>query len=155
MSISKAIYNGNQYEVISTNGETSKICPRGGGFVGTVKTSALEMVDAWESSVVEGFTSIDGGVMYPCMCDPDNRWNGWACPTFSRETIKRVIAEIASQEGSRLGHEDGNLMIWFDGMDGEIIFKTKDGRYGMDGWCWDFYTPEEMKKRNDELKEIS
>jgi hypothetical protein len=103
----KAIYNGNQYEVISTEGEMSKICPRGGGFQGTIKTSLLEIVEEWESNIVDGFAGIDGGVMYPCKCDPNARWNGWACPTFSRDVMKKILKEciLNGDANTKLGHD--------------------------------------------------
>lgn len=96
-----------------------------------------------------GFVSIDflsDDDVFPAWIVPDYRWNGWAVPDFSRETVARVVdwtnrLHAECPDGAASAKWDGEdiLLIeagWED--EGPLrITLDKRGRYHFgEAWCW-------------------
>lgn len=88
------------------------------------------------------------GESYPALVDAD--WNGWAVPSFDRETAERVVAdqakliEDADWEGAPTLEWDGDAILYRDPNmmeedDADILIEPdENGRYPMGlGWCWE------------------
>lgn len=86
---------------------------------------------------------------FTAMHDPAQRWNGWACPLFTRGAVLRLIAHMDSLDddtADRLAF-DGDVLVttwprdaWFDGQTGSRTEPVDiAGRLYWpvgDGWTW-------------------
>jgi len=86
--------------------------------------------------------AIDDGPSYPGWTH-GRRWNGWAMPIFSRDTMKEILLSIGgtwddatdvghlSEEAAGGGEPEGEFFRGtFDAAIGQMT-------WGFDGWCWD------------------
>ena len=87
-----------------------------------------------------GFVQIDDGPVFPAIIDAE-RWNGWAMPFFSRETVGDVLAMYG--EGLDASWAGDQLVIWDcpDEDDKERVLVetvTRGGRllYGLGAGSW-------------------
>ena len=88
---------------------------------------------------------IDGGEYgWVGLHNPDFRWNGWACPSFTYETMQAIGAWIDSCVGDdpdagRLIVKDGRVWESHEGEVWEILPTVIDGvdYFATDGWVWD------------------
>ena len=132
--------NGGQYIVERVEGDKAICFPRGGGFQYRIPFNYIaKVVDNFEVNLKQGYAEgdWDEDVKYPCICDPRNRWNGWAKPQFTKEVFKQIIKE---NDLHVIGHEDGYIKLVFSDNDIEnctYVCKANN-RYIFDGWCWDF-----------------
>jgi hypothetical protein len=56
----------------------------------------MTTLNSQEHGLIARRVSIDEWlVAIPCLMNPRDRWNGWACPYFTREAVERIIAAIA------------------------------------------------------------
>lgn len=68
-----------------------------------------------------GMVWLDGGPAFRCWLG-DDRWNGFACPFFDRETAERVCREVTTGE---MAIEAGILGVWGkEELDGKLHFFT-------------------------------
>ncbi len=135
------------------------ICRVGGGAILWVAESHLEQTE-FPTEMKEGFARIEDGTFYPCLCNPVQRWNGWACPYFTKEVMDKVLeecGEMVSVGTEELEDETVHNYMWKinepyddDTPDVCVYVDKSTGLHYLDGWCWDFYTPEEKKQAEDE-----
>lgn len=112
-------------------------------------------------SLQKAYFRIDDSKFYEGWHNPQHRWNGWACPWFSKETLLEIAADIALILDDN-PTSDSVVFGWFetDGYDPNTD-KLEDYNvvhdritpehhiphtfiYCIDGICWDAYTAEEM-----------
>jgi hypothetical protein len=67
-------------------------------------------------------------------------WNGWACPWFTLETMKKIQAWI--EDGINVNPiliEDDKVCDVYENESIEMARTVVDGvtYYSIDGWCWD------------------
>jgi len=126
--------------------------PRGGGFTYGFNIERLTKVDEWKVEEVAGIAFIDdpeGDEVYECVCDPDNTWNGWNQPWFTREVFKKIIKNI----DAKVVRDNGNLALLFEDCDPDPVDKRDDGMYSMSGWTWTFMTHKERLARDGAKEE--
>lgn len=82
-----------------------------------------------------------------------NRWNGWAIPLVTKETLEALV-EVMAPANSSLGDEgykfrwDGDVLFVYDPQEEQEFgispekLATTDGEKSLYeislGWCWDF-----------------
>jgi hypothetical protein len=135
------------------------ICRVGGGVILWVAESSLDQTE-FPTEMQEGFVRVDDGPYYPCLCTPAQLWNGWACPYFTKEVMHKILSESGETVfvgAEELENETAHNYMWkinepyADDVPDVCIYVSKDtGLHYVDGWCWDFYTPEEKKQAEDE-----
>lgn len=84
-----------------------RVCPRGGGRTGSVPSDrVVPLGDSDIPRFVRSRVGINGEVYFDCWLDPNDRWNGWACPMFEKEVIEGPIRKYI---------EDGNQrLVWVE-----------------------------------------
>jgi hypothetical protein len=133
------------------------IAPMGGGFVKYVRSEDYE-VQEYVSKQVNGWAHIDGDVMYECVCDPNNRWNGHAQPTFTRKTMERILEDMPEAMEYVLEPEDQyddrpeiEVRTYFPvgnrTYELTIIMDNENQTGSTDGWVWDFLPREDILDR--------
>lgn len=129
------------------SGDWSRIIPKA--------DNTIVPVDKLPDNTESGYTTLDSVeddngnlIFYPCLCNPINRWNGWAIPFLNKETFKRLLNDLNMKI---VGHRDNYIIALPIGeLDADIedygtcIYK-KDGGYTIDGWCWDYWTVKEKE----------
>lgn len=117
--------------------------PVGGGFVrhSFPEDVVITPIKSLPNDLLVGRCSIDGGREYACLCNPVDRWNGWAKPLLFANQIP-LLREELDGDGDNFYHtsmEGDTLVIKND--DGEVEkIACEDGLYDFSnlGWCWDF-----------------
>ncbi len=71
--------------------------------------------------------SIDDFGPFPAYVDRRERWNGWACPAFSREVVDLIIAHVMRD----LDKYEGDEFRWDP--DNETVLLQISGTYNSDG----------------------
>jgi hypothetical protein len=132
------------FETVNTGG----YAPVGGGFVirSFDPTSKVKEIDAMPENYQIGMCGFDGA-QYKCVCDPNDRWNGWACPYIFVEDIEKFLQYIKVEEYEKSCIEDGKLKIVNTFPEQESIeYIEKETLLGIEvynvgdlGWCFDFY----------------
>jgi hypothetical protein len=56
--------------------------------------------------------------VFPAMVDSDQRWNGWAIPSFDLDTCRRIAAMVNTPD-------DDSMVVTFDG--DTVVVTTNDG----------------------------
>lgn len=76
--------------------------PIGGGFVikSFGKSSTVKEVDSVPQAFQVGFCFIDDSPKWKCVCDPLDRWNGWAKPYIMVEEAQAFIANLLCDDYS-------------------------------------------------------
>ena len=128
---------GGLYTVDKVEGDHAICFPRGGGFGKRIPLDHLTKVDKFPVIMKKGFAlgEWDETATYPCVCDPTNRWNGWAQPLFTEQVFIKILNDM------KLKHSVNEENITYDdgsGFDDVVAEPNKDGLYFFDGWCWDF-----------------
>lgn len=55
---------------------------------------------------------IDDGTQYEGWHDPRQRWNGWACPYFTKATTDTIVEWVNREDASDLRfHWDGDILV--------------------------------------------
>lgn len=74
--------------------------PVGGGFHITAfgKGSTVRMIDAIPETLQNGFCSLDDGPMWKCLCNPNDRWNGWAKPFIYASEIESFLKTVCNDD---------------------------------------------------------
>lgn len=69
-------------------------------------------------------------------------WNGWACPMFTLETMKKIQEWIGDKDGGRIDIEGNQVFDVFEDERTELTKIVVEGitYYSIDGWCWDEIT---------------
>jgi hypothetical protein len=73
--------------------------------------------------------------LFPCVLNPHQRWNGWACPFFTKETLDLVAQKLgltinwSEPEIFNPQEEDDEFLINSTTIEGELL-------YYIDGWTW-------------------
>src|SRR5947207_2341970 len=62
---------------------------------------------------------------FDCFADPHDRWNGFACPYFSKEQIETMCPVLV---------EEGVLLSWRWGDDGALVTICPEDPEGIDEW---------------------
>ena len=145
--------NGNRVVVEEASAESVEIHREGGGWMAAVPRmqwmelfTPAEAVEAlpWRASNVER----EDTQSYPCWLR-GQKWNGWECPSFERETVDRLL-----QNCGHSSRWDGDtVIIPYDGEDAvyprETI--TVNGRqievWAIGAGCW---TWSEVERQNAE-----
>ena len=143
------------------------VYPLGGGPVMWVPIE--DLTEATPPNVVqEGFASLDDGVLRACMCNPSDKWNGWACPSFTKEVMDDILDSYNDNDKMKCIHEEvvnGDLVKYYlwdkdeeyeDKRDADIVIfiNQKTGLHYVDGWCWHFYTAEEAEIERQRQLEV-
>lgn len=142
MTILKSRKSGNFYETTENHGMELAhgeiaVFPLGGGFIGKVR--AEDMVEELPpSTMMNGMANIDGEGDYPCIFNPNRRWNGWACPQFTREVIERIAKDWGTEIVKVHDHEYF-FNEEYDGepMNGIMLVEYENGLFELSGVCWD------------------
>ena len=106
--------------------------------------------DRWRPAVV-GITDVIPDV--PCEIDTAWRWNGFACPRFTRE-VAEVVAEASATKGDYIAWRwEGEAMVLVRpadpyepeaGDEEETYAPDADGRYHLGANCWTWeYDPDQ------------
>jgi hypothetical protein len=85
----------------------------------------------------------------PCLMDPRQRWNGWACPYFARDAVERIILAIAPEGGEytkiipdwdaatvTMISGEGTDDEYTDVVEAHVIDGTPYWPVGSWGWVW-------------------
>lgn len=85
--------------------------------------------------------------LFPGVHDPSRTWNGWACPSFTRETVDAVLAWMG--DGGDLAFTwTGDVLHVVNEDEGDAydVRPDADGLYplGAGGWVWDAFTADEV-----------
>jgi len=112
------------------------VCPYGGGFIGRAK--ADDFIEAEiPNDLVDGIADIDGEGNYPCVFNPHERWNGWACPHFTREVMEQIAREwgmtVVKVEDDEYLHDPE----YSDDPQDGIPVIPRNGFFELNGVCWD------------------
>lgn len=136
--------DGNRVVVDKASTEEVEFHREGGGWMAAIPTvkwlelfKSAEAVDAlaWRAAAV----TLENDEVYPCYLRGD-KWNGWECPRFDRETVDRLLRECG-HSSRREGH---SVIIPYDGEDAVYPRETisLDGRQieawaiGAGSWTW-------------------
>ncbi len=90
--------------------------------------------------------SIDEFGPFPAYVDRWQRWNGWACPRFARDTVDQIIAANAAL----IENSEGDELRW-DPDDPDVLLKVS-GTYNSDGdylYDWRNYSDGRPWKRGE------
>jgi hypothetical protein len=90
-----------------------------------------------------------GDDIYDAIHDPTIRWNGWLCPSFTRETVEQMATDFDKaaseyEDMDRITFDGDDVLIHSpvyeaeDGYKPERITPDADGLYsvGAFAWCW-------------------
>jgi len=82
---------------------------------------------------------------FPCVADPTQRWNGWAVPYFTLETVK----EILKDQGLEITSESENEIKYMGDTGEEESISNAENGWTFPGWIWmlkgDYNDKGEMK----------
>ena len=127
----------NYYTLHLVSHDVAFCYPVGGGFQYRFPLDKIEKASL-PTELKVGVATLEGcDIEFNCLCNPFNRWNGWAQPLFTKDVLKLFIEEF----GYVLKGHDGNYLMFVhkDEPDYELaVGLTKDGLYAPDGWCFDF-----------------
>jgi len=135
--------SGGLYSVTGEDGDFYIVHPYGGGFQGKLKKTETEPAEVDFKYVPQTAVAdfIEGE--YPCVADPDNRWNGWAVPWFEKPVLDRIVADTNKMSNSDLQYKQTPTeLLLVDPNDYEnsnqVSKATINGKeyYTIDGWCW-------------------
>lgn len=75
--------------------------------------------------------------VFPAMVRTDVRWNGWACPYFDLDQVRRIAAMVESDETRIVvdGDEVTVLSDYGDGFEPELV-EPVGGLYAVGAWSW-------------------
>lgn len=98
-----------------------------------------------------GVAGVDGQSFEAAHIDPDVRWNGFACPMFTRDVAEEIVAwaNAGADEGESALEWEGDALIdvWRDGANedrAEVARTTlSDGTvlYGVGSFSWAWSEP--------------
>jgi predicted DNA-binding protein len=117
------------------------IVPAGGGEVYQdipidLLKKEFKIVDEFPFRLKEDRATIEGmdDKYYKCLTDPKDRWNGWAKPYFSKEVIKKFIADA---DDLTIKEEKADEIVITNG-EGNLISATKDSNdlWQLRNGCW-------------------
>jgi len=87
--------------------------------------------------------SIDNYVSIPALIDPDERWNGWACPWFAADDvplIQQTLDLFDQGETIEYDSDDDAYFIRVDCIEERYYGKDIDGQHlypiGNGLWVW-------------------
>lgn len=78
---------------------------------------------------------------FPGWHDPAERWNGWACPRFTRSTLISILGDGSAASGLIMEWLDGAIR-WSDPDGAPALFRPEtvpgvpEPVYSMPGWTW-------------------
>ena len=135
----KVIVEGQELIVSKTEGNSVYAFARGGSIEYKVSAEKCHKVKNFSDKELEGFAYFEDSPMYPAVCNPKDRWNGWAKPKFIREVILEILKAndyiILTEDDASIKYVDKNAD---DEEEPQYILKSTDNLYSFDGWCWDF-----------------
>lgn len=140
-------------ERMSNNDGSIDYAPVGGGFVLTNLNPAytVEEIDALPDNKVLGYCSIDGGEALKCVCNPRDRWNGWAKPFIFESELPKFLKPFEGDDYYKVSMDGTTIVIANNEYPNEDVdrIELKDGFYniGLMGFCWDFETEEEYQQQ--------
>lgn len=74
-----------------------------------------------------------------CWHDPDEQWNGWACPALPAAEAQRVAEALADRDGGQVTWDGQTLVLLLpDCEDAEVCSPDARGLYplGAGSWTW-------------------
>ena len=80
--------------------------------------------------------TIDGDPTFPAEIDTTTRWNGWACPRFTREVAERVMVMVTADGSTWRWDGDVLVLTMLDADEPERWEPDADGRYHVGSWSW-------------------
>jgi hypothetical protein len=136
------------------------VCRVGSGdFVRWVDLDTFEKM-TFPQKMEAGYARFEDGVFYPCMCNPHDKWNGWAKPSFTKEVYDQILKDINMEVKHVVKEENYNLLYVhlieedLDELDDHsLTYHFDNGTYYLDGWMWDFYTEEQKQKVEERIRE--
>jgi hypothetical protein len=142
----KAILYKDVYHTITDEIRDGKYIthPIGGGFQVALPVEECLLTDM-PNKIIECHATVDdGSTWYPCTANPHNLWNGWAQPTFTKETAIKILEESKYQKASQQlrNHKEGEFsFVVNDYGNGDVeeatLYLSDDGSVSFYGWCWE------------------
>jgi len=160
---------GQWYKIVRNDGNVQYVLGADGGFVlygsgfviKTLDVVSIEPIDKVPTNFEKGYCTIDGEDCFPCVCNTNDRWNGWAQPMIPVEhkdlilNFYNVVDDgYLMQENKKTG--DLEYLDMEYPTEKSTIYKVKYlgeeyySFWGV-GHTWDFITPEEFKEYNLKL----
>lgn len=109
-----------------------------------------------------GFDGDDYKHLFEGYHNPDVTWNGWALPSFTFETAKKVceyVSRINNDYSYEYDEETDCFLIYnkyentIEKSVGRSIYSENDFEYHVysigDGWCWDSFSIDEIERKNN------
>jgi hypothetical protein len=118
--------------------------PYGGGFVinGLPENAIVKEIDALPDNKVIGFCSIDGGDKLKCVCNPKDRWNGWAKPFIFASELPKFLKPFEGDDYYNVSMDGTTIVISNNEYPDEDVDRIElvNGFYnlGLLGFVWDF-----------------
>jgi hypothetical protein len=136
----------------------------GGGFICWVDLTQFVKTTLPEG-MQPGYARFEDGPFHACLCNPYDRWNGWAKPHFSKEVFNDILKETHMEiKQTQEEEEEDYRILYVHEIDDEVeelydhqarVYHSADDTDFFDGWCWDFYTEEEKQQvERDQADEI-
>ncbi len=87
------------------------------------------------------WVTVDDSRAYPAQSIAETRWNGFACPFFTRETVERIARDFTRDEfAPRVSFDSDALVLTYPEYsdEPERIEPSPDGTYALGAfkWCW-------------------
>lgn len=116
----------------------------------------VKNIDKIPQRLEAGVCCLDDSPVWKCLCNPHDRWNGWARPYLYAEDVQRFMKYNEGLEGSEIQPDRSLKIVETEGNeDGPVIniipVTIENGRevyyLGDLGWIFDFtsYSEEEME----------
>lgn len=132
-------WQGHYWCLIREEGNKLIVFPVGGGFESSIPKAEATMVKGVPQVMVECYVRIEDGEPYKCMANPFERWNGWAQPYFTKETLMKVLEDSGVQ--IKYVTENSILFKFPEQNDNELEHADKtDQGWSVSGWCWNIAT---------------
>jgi len=136
---------------ITNNDGSVDYAPVGGGFVrkGLDSSLTVEEVDALPDNKVLGYCSIDGGERLKCVCNPRDRWNGWAKPFIFESELPKFLKPFEGDDYYKVTMDGTTIVVRNVEEEEDERIELINGFYniGLMGFCWDFETEEEYQQQ--------
>jgi hypothetical protein len=134
------IARGQYYTVTADKGSHWEAYPVGGGLQHLIPKADAVVAQKLPALMVDCWARIEDGEAFPCRTNPLHRWNGWACPEFT----KGQAINILHSWGAVVEHlgKDSITFRFKDNEEDYFVSKNSDGFWEFDGFCWNIETKE-------------
>jgi len=121
--------------------------PYGGGFLMTLPSRAIvREIESLPDNKVLGYCSIDDGERIKCVCNPLDRWNGWAKPYIFESELPKFLKPFEGDDYYHVTMDGTTIVIKCDEEESRIELVNGFYNVGNEGWIWDFETEEQYQQ---------